>query len=624
LTSSGKPDTFVLLSEKEKKMTHFGTDVATRQSTPSEWLQVGRQIGELVNDWAGRSDLAVFIGPEASAPAPAIFNPASAEIEVNTESAFGAFILPEHITDIRTRDTQLEFAKATGAIFHEASHARFSAYSLPDASKVLTNEEFEALHLLEETRAEGWGLRVLPKNQVFLRACALEIVLGDAHEFEGLSNVRMASRLAGLTLARVDAGVLSEDDVEPAHLAIAGILGEEVIEKLRSVWVRFQAHADHTNAYPLYDLAREWVKIVNETSVEQGEPQPGDDKGEGEDGEGEGSGSGTGSAFGRLMDALADAIGNTAIAVSDQIADEQTAEEWASAVSRASQQTKVQNENKAEAKKVFVDGHRPGEEGCKSGSRLVEVRKPTADERISAVKVAQMLEKAKYRERSETEVKTVLPPGRLRTRALVQGQALKAKGVHTQVEAWRHTARKHTDDPTLTVGVMVDISGSMGGAMKPMATTAWVMSEAVRRVQGKSAMVYYGSDVFPTLKPGQHLTDVNVYSAPDGTEKFDKAFKALDGSLNLLYGTGARLLVVVSDGAYTSEEGDKAKKWIAECQRNGVGVLWLSYDYDHYARRYLNGTDGQFVRVDSDPTKTATLIGKACADALTAIGKRNA
>jgi hypothetical protein len=602
-------------------MTHFGFDVKPNTTTPTEWLRVGRDIGDLVNNWSARGDLAVFVGPEASAPAPAIFNPASAEIEVNTEAAFGAFVLPEHINDITRRETQLEFAKATGAIFHEASHARFSRYSLEDASKALSKDEFEALHLLEETRAESMGLRVHPKNAVFLRACALEIVLGDSSDFTGLSNVRMASRLAGLTVARIDAGVLDSYDVEPAHLAIAGILGEDVIEELRSVWLRFQDHSQHENALPLYDLAREWVEIVNKTSVEQGEPQPGDDSGEGE---GEGEGDGTGSAFGKLMEALAESAGNASIGVADAVNDEQTATEWANAVSQASSKTMTQKEALTEAKKVFVDGHRAGEPGCKSNSRLIERRKPTSDERISAVKVSQLLEKAKYRERSETEVKTVLPPGRLRTRALVQGQALKAKGVHTQVEAWRHTARKHTDDPTLTVGIMVDISGSMSSAMNPMATTAWVMSEAVRRVQGKSAMVYFGQDVFPTLKPGQHLTDVNVYSANDGTEKFDKGFKALDGSLNLLYGTGARLLVVVSDGCFTSDEAEKARKWITECDKNGVAVMWVSYDYDHYANRYLKGTNGKFVKATGNSAETATMIGKACADALTAIGKQNA
>jgi hypothetical protein len=115
----------------------------------------------------------------------------------------------------------------------------------------------------------------------------------------------------------------------------------------------------------------------------------------------------------------------------------------------------------------------------------------------------------------------------------------------------------------------------MSSAMHPMASTAWIMSEAVRRVQGRCAMVYYGSDVFPTLKAGQRLKEVSVYSAPDGTEQFDRAFRSLDGSLNLLNGTGARLLVVVSDGHYTPEETEMAKRWLKACTRNGVAVLWL-------------------------------------------------
>lgn len=599
-------------------MTHFGFDVETRGTTPHEWLGVGATVGRIVNTWAGRDDLAVYIGSEASKIAPACYNPVSAEIEINTEASFGAFVTPEMVGDLTVRKNQLEWAKAVGAIFHEASHARFSRYSLEEASKVLTQDEWQALGLLEEGRIEAWGNRVLPDNRIFLKACALEIVLGDTESFAGLSDVRAGARLAGLTLARVDAGVLDSADVEPAELVIRRVISDEVLDALQSVWVRFQAHSGHSNPAPLYDLAREWVAIVNKASVEAGEPQP-------EDGEGE-DGSGGLSEFAKeLLDALSESAENVAIASADEVADAQTAEEWASAVSQSAQKQQTQKEAQAEARKVFVDGHRAGEAGCKSGSRLIEKRKPTSEERISAVKVAQMLEKAKYRERSETEVKTVLPPGRLRTRALVQGQALKANGIHTQVEAWRHTARKHTDDPTLTVGVMVDISGSMGSAMKPMATTAWVMSEAGRRVQAQTAMVYYGSDVFPTLKRGQHLTEVNVYTAPDGTEKFDKAFKALDGSLNLLYGSGARMLVVVSDGAYTSVEAEACQKWLKECDKNGVAVVWVSFDYSHYATRYLKGLSGQLVegrgKTDSE---IATLIGKTASEVLSTIGKRNA
>jgi hypothetical protein len=169
---------------------------------------------------------------------------------------------------------------------------------------------------------------------------------------------------------------------------------------------------------------------------------------------------------------------------------------------------------------------------------------------------------------------------------------------------------------------MVDISGSMSSAMEPMAVTAWVMSEAVRRVQGRAAMVYYGTGVFPTLKPGQHLSEVTVYSAPDGTERFEKAFKALDGSLNLLNGVGARLLVIVSDLCYTHEETKNARRWLDECERLGVGVMVVSPLASDDARRLLNSSSTKSVQLVEKITSAAdvaTQIGSAAARALESV-----
>jgi hypothetical protein len=153
---------------------------------------------------------------------------------------------------------------------------------------------------------------------------------------------------------------------------------------------------------------------------------------------------------------------------------------------------------------------------------------------------------------------------------------------------------------------------------------AWVMSEATRRVQGRGAMVYYGSDVFPTLRVGEHLDTVRVYDAPDSTEKFDLAFTALDGGLNLLYGTGARLLVVVSDGCYTGVERVAARKWVQRCQKEGVGVLWLTFDgYGGNAEAICRGTDAVIIADNMKPASAAAQIGKAAAAAMEAVGRRN-
>ena len=592
-------------------MAHIHASASRAEATPPEWLRTGAQIGRITNEWAGRGDIVAYVGPGAGGPAPACFNPQLSEVEVNVDVAFGPNIKPEDIKDINERVTQFEWPRASGAIFHEAMHARFSRWSLEKAAQELNDKEFHAISLLEESRIEAHGVAMFPQNRPFLRACALDIVLEEARrDLKELTSTRAAAGLAALTLARVDAGVLERDDIEPVLILIEEFIGEDLLRGLRSVWNRFQMHENHWNAEPLYELAREWVKLVEDAATERGEVQEQPD-------------AQTQEFIADLLDALADAAEATSINAQEDVNDQQTAEEWQETAKSKASIAKEARDHKDVASDVFSKGTGPMP-GTRTSSRLIEKRNPTSAERAAAVKVAQLLEKAKYRERDEHDISSILPPGRLRTRAIVQGAALKAKGVMTQAEPWRRTVRKHTDDPTLSVGVMVDISGSMGSAMQPMAVTAWVMSEAAKRAQARCAMIYYGQDVFPTLRPGQSLSEVNVYSAPDGTEKFDKAFKALDGSLNLLTGSGARLLVVVSDGCYTGDETEKAKKWMRRCQESGVAVLWLPFDRDGYAQMIVRDTDAVLLADTFDPAKAATAIGSAAAKALTKVGTRNA
>jgi len=590
-------------------MAHIKSSETAGKSTPVEWLMVGRHIGELVNAWSDRSDLVALASKDAGGGiAPACYNPKLAEVEVNTDAAFGKATTPEMVGDLTERKQQFEFPTATGAILHEAFHAKFSIFDMETAYKDLAKDEFDALMLLEEGRIETQGLLHKPDSLNFLRACAMDLVISDAKDMmsEETSSVASASQAVGLILARVDAGIIDATEVKNVIDVIDKVLSAEVVEKLLAISKTFRATliSFQSQVTVLYDLAKEWAKIVREVKEEKGEQD-----------------SSTASEFAEaLMDALSEIAEEMSVSVGDQLSEQQMDEEAKAQAKAKSDDAKEKNENKETAKKVF--DKTTGEGGTETNSRLVESRPATPKERVAAVTISQMLEKAKYRDRDVTEISSVIPPGRLRTRAILQNKALKERGVIKQAEAWRRTVRKHTDDPTLTVGVMVDISGSMGDAMKPMATTAWVMSEAVRRVQGRCAMVYYGSDVFPTLKAGQHLDQVHVYSAPDGTEEFDKAFRALDGSLNLLHGSGARLLVVVSDGQYRTEQRESARKWTRKCGEAGVAVLWLPFDSGHYATRLLDAKDGIVLSGVLDPVSASLEIGKASEKALTNAGMR--
>ena len=596
-------------------MGHIKVSATRAEQTPAEWLPVGAKIGSLVNAWAGRSDIVAYVGPGAGGPTPACFNPPLAEVEVNVDIAFGKGISPEMIGDLQDRDTLFDWPKAAGAIFHEALHARYSRMDLPKANEALTPSEFAAFMSLEETRIEHLGVTNFPANRVFLRACALDIVLHDISEnIEKADSIRSVANIAALVSARVDAGTIDADDAVGINSVVIDFLGADTFTKLQSVWRRFQAIENVINPLPLYDLAREWDQILRDLAKERGEDidMPSDAQV-------------MAAIIAEVIKEIEDAMDMIDISVADDVQDQQQAEEWKLEADTRANAARQDREHKKVADEVFkktaeLNGHG-------SGSSLREVRMPTAAERAAAVKIARMLEKAKYRERDEREIQSILPPGRLRTRAIVQNAAYKAQGSMTLAEPWRRTVRKHTDDPTLNIGVMVDISGSMGNAMQPMAVTAWAMSEAARRVQARAAMVYYGQDVFPTLKPGQHLDQVNVYTAPDGTEKFDRAFKALDGGLNLLHGSGARLLVVVSDGCYTPQETERARHWVKECDRNGVAVLWLPFaaEYNtHYAKDITRDTNAVLLADVRDPADAAVRIGTAAASALEKIGRKNA
>jgi hypothetical protein len=484
------------------------------------------------------------------------------------------------------------------------------------ASKELTPNEFNAFMSLEETRIERLGVTNFPMNRIFLRACALDLVLHDINEnIEKADNIRSIATIAALLSARVDAGSLDADDVVGINTVVIDFLGADTFEKLQSVWRRFQGVEDALNPLPLYNLAREWDKILRDLANERGEEldKPTDMQI-------------IQAVISDIIKEIEDAIDTIAIAVADDAQDQQQSEEWKEEVEVRTKAARQDREHKKVADEIFKDTSEAGNTNG-SNSRLEKIRKPEAHERAAAVKIAQMLEKAKYRERDEHEIQSILPPGRLRTRAIVQNAAYKAQGSMQVANPWRRTVRKHTDDPTLSIGVMVDISGSMGSAMNPMAVTAWAMSEAARRVQARAAMVYFGQDVFPTLKPGQHLDQINVYTAPDSTEKFDKAFKALDGSLNLLYGNGARLLVIVSDARYTFVEAERARHWLKECDDKGVAVLWLPFcrsPYLHDAMELTRGTNTVLLSDVMDPADAAIRIGTAAANALTKIGSKNA
>ena len=599
-------------------------------TTNPEWLAVCSQIGRLVNDWSWRSDLAVYGGEDsAEGQAVAAFYSQIAEIEINIPKAFGEATPASLVGNLCERATQYEFPMVTGILFHEALHARHTNWDIPRLLEALDQTESQAFMLLEESRIEAKGVKERPENRLFLRTSALEMALEDVNSqtlSEMGSDLWQTATLAGLSISRVDSGVLEVADIREIYDQVVSIMGKELFDELRKVWIEFQS-LGVPQIERAIELAKKWVELLREADPE-GEPNGGghafgepDESGEGE-GEGK-SGEGRSGVMKKLIEQLSDSAFDTELNANDSLGDQETKEKWDEEAKARQSEAKNTNSRKAQARLVFHKEHNQ-EGGNGSGSRVDTRRQPTGAERASAVSIAKSLEKAKYRERSVHIRKTQAPMGKLIMRNAIQNQALESMGKRGDLPAWKSKSRKHTDDPTLRLGVMVDISGSMGSAMESMGQTAWIMSEAGRRIQAETAMIYYGSGIFPTLKRGQRLSEVTIYTAPDGTEKFDEAFQALDGELGLTFGDGVRMLVIVSDGNYTPSQTDRAKQILAECRQSGVAVLWITPKACYgYGAKQIIASSAWGVHLDEmDTAQIATLVGKSASEALAKVGSQ--
>jgi hypothetical protein len=231
------------------------------------------------------------------------------------------------------------------------------------------------------------------------------------------------------------------------------------------------------------------------------------------------------------------------------------------------------------------------------------------------------LETIDYRDRAVAKVTSAVPPGRLRGRMAVQADAMAEQGRDTSgVEVWSGKRRKRVDSTPLTIGFMGDVSGSMGAAMEPLASSQWVLGTAGAHVDAKVASVLFGERIHGITPAGVREKDVRIFAACDGTEEFRAAALAMDKELNLLDGSGARLLFIASDGVFVArKDKDYATAFMALAKRKGVAVMFLDFMND-----MAYGSYGASV-IDCEgktPAEVAALCGKAAVAELRRLDQR--
>lgn len=578
--------------------------------TPREWVGVCSDFTVLVNKWSKRNDLAVYGGSDAAdGQSVAAFYFDSCEIEVNMEKVFG--VEGWSVGSMLKEENQVSHPSAMGAAYHEAKHAQHTRWKLKEMEQQLDRAEMNALVMMEEPRIEKRGVEDTPEYAPFLRSSALSFVMEDMSEAKlaEISDVWQMALLSLLLLGRRDAGVLKESDVADIRARAISVLGEQNLIEFRSIWLEFIDLQPYQTEEAM-KLARKWVALLRKL----------DPSGEGDQEKmGTGSQAGTGTGAGgqisdELMKELEKILGKIEASSTTDAAQAFDGKKFKEEANQKNNEARKRDKKKAISNKVFTPGN---DHRGNSSSEIEQRRNPTPSERADAARLAKILEKARYRDRSVTEIRSELPQGKLNMRAAIQNKAYQKQGSNMRLPSWDRKVRKRIDDPTLRLGVIVDISGSMGSAMEAMATTAWVLGEAGHRIQAKTAMAYFGSGVFPTLRQGQRLDKVTVYSAKDGGQDIGKAWSAIDGLLNLTGGDGVPMLVIVSDGQYTNEEQNDTLNLLKECKSNGVGVLWLvPPNCRGIADQYVETAGWGQVVNDFDPDQVASSIGQSAARSL--------
>ena len=579
-------------------MAHLSTRTkGAKHTVDRRYATFGVSAARQAQDTADRTDLVVTVAP-GIANGTALFAPHTAEIEVNAD-LFTRVAWDDGET-LDDRLVRLSNLTGYGALIHEAGHAAYSVHVPASLAKMgWTSREIDVWTVLEESRIESLILRKITTRYgkgsqhaedvaLALRSCAFEVTVKD---FRLSTTTRYEAAAAGtLILGRIEGGTLDATAAEDVRIAVEAVLGADDLAALRDVWTRFHTVDAHDDA-AVKALVHEWLAIVGvdpeDESDESGLLVAGGVAGEGDEGEGaEGGAGGEGKGEGEGEGSLTGAVGRIA-ADADAEGTEKRGEERAerrAADREADKRRKASGEKhraKAETKGRETDKQMGMDSDGRTGSGYESVprlAKVTAEARRGAVALGKALSKIDYSDRTIVETASVVPPGRLNTRRMVGHAAAKAQGRASRSPLFTAKKRRHTDVVPLTVGIIQDVSGSMGGAVEPVGVTSWMLTDASLRIDARVATILMGHEARFSRLPGKHdASQIRYDSAPEGYEAFTDAFLALDAALDLLDGPGARLLVLASDGYYGGSHASYCDEALRLCRAKGVAVVWLRF-----------------------------------------------
>lgn len=534
-----------------------GAPPAQPRSSPAAWLRVGAELGDRLVALSGRNDLLVTCRPGTRSGAPAAYFPDLGEVEFDA----GLFApLRPHEIHPRIVGDEERYPAAWGVFVHEAAHAAHSVWTQPAGADPRV---VEAALLLEESRVEGAHLITRPTDRTYLRTSARTLVMPDI-DHPTLQGIEHAAGVAALVLGRRDVGILDAGETRAVADLCEKVLGAPLLATLTSIWTAAHQCADH-DATTMLAHAQKWCDALDAATPALPVPEN-----------------------------LADLLSGTVAVVMDRTAATDAADLAAqdAAANAVAAKSKAQNQDRAQragqrrkaaatAKSVFNTRGTVNPDGTPAprSNPVTGTRRPTAAEQSAAARLSRALRAAAYRERTEERTTSPTPPGRLNMRAALARDAQRAAGSVPTAEPFTRTRRRNSPSPPLRVGIAVDVSGSMRAACAPVASAAWIVARAAALTDPDSltATIAYDQHLTALTRPTHRAPErVTTFDATGGHHNLGDAIDALDHGLELSRPGAGRLLVIVTDAHYGSDETAHAVTRVTQLTTAGCAVLQLT------------------------------------------------
>ncbi len=510
-------------------------------------------------------------------------------IEVNGPALLPKGVLPKHLNPRMARD-RIRMPKLMGAVLHEVGHAKFSdchfTNGMAKECKVSPSEFLDWVNVLEDVRMEFRLISENPTTRRWLRSMAGKLLDEALEGVEDLATIKalgspskskpavvMAARTAILTVGRSVAGILDEDETEGIYKHIKEFVGQEAMDELIDIIkdlldVPDGAASEMTN---LVQRVLDWIRDSSSAFPEGELDLRNASKGLGSDEEAKGSsdssGGGEGSPtdpsssseaeakskeiIGKIVKLVQDAAEKVEEAAQQEIVEAESGDD-------GSRQKEIENALNEMAKREDMAAFGKGSfdsaarvfPKTKTGVTLPE-RPPSVSEVAIANQLTTVFRNARLRDRSVVNFMGETPPGRLSVGRAIAYDAAESRGIPGDPNIWQQSRRRHVESPILTVGLAVDVSGSMSPVCVPSAVTSWALGRAVTRSGGRFASVLFGENVYPVVRPGQVINGVPIFVPGEAVEQADSAIKTLNGALNLTSSSkGARMLFIVTDANF--------------------------------------------------------------------------